>query len=162
MIKPKCSYAKRDLPKEPTSKCDLPAITCTSDNQGISCYVPRQNAEILKNVISVAANGDAPAFYQLNEFTILQDAYALKFTEKELNSSCYLYLTSLLQKILQKYNWNNKSGWTKVSQEFIYLPTYPNNKIAFDFMESFIKALEKGSIKSVVEFSEMKLNAYKK
>ncbi|MCR2061284.1 restriction endonuclease subunit S [Campylobacter helveticus] len=147
-IKPtKHAYAKGNLPTEPSAECDLPAITCTSANQGIACYMPRGGAKILKNVISVAANGDAPAFYQPHEFAILQDAYALRFRSEfmqdgaELSSLCYLYLTSLLQKILQKYNWNNKSGWAKVSKEFITLPVL-NEQIAFDFMESYIKALE--------------------
>ena len=147
-IKPtKHAYAKGNLPTEPSAECDLPAITCTSVNQGIACYMPRGGAKILKNVISVAANGDAPAFYQPHEFAILQDAYALRFRSEfmqdgaELSSLCYLYLTSLLQKILQKYNWNNKSGWAKVSKEFITLPVL-NEQIAFDFMESYIKELE--------------------
>ncbi|TNH34579.1 N-6 DNA methylase [Campylobacter helveticus] len=147
-LKPiKHTYNKGNLPTEPSAECDLPAITCTSANQGIACYMPRGGAKILKNVISVAANGDAPAFYQPHEFAILQDAYALRFRSEfmqdgaELSSLCYLYLTSLLQKILQKYNWNNKSGWAKVSKEFITLPVL-NEQIAFDFMESYIKELE--------------------
>lgn len=153
-LKPiKHTYNKGNLPTEPTEECDLPAITCTSANQGIACYMPRNGAEILKNVISVAANGDAPAFYQPHDFAILQDAYALRFKSEliqesvELSPLCYLYLTALLQKILQKYNWNDKSGWTKVSQEIISLPVLPKAEskgyqIAFDYMESYIKALE--------------------
>ncbi|MCR2101283.1 restriction endonuclease subunit S, partial [Campylobacter upsaliensis] len=153
-LKPiKHTYNKGNLPTEPTEECDLPAITCTSANQGIACYMPRNGAEILKNVISVAANGDAPAFYQPHDFAILQDAYALRFKGEliqesvELSPLCYLYLTALLQKILQKYNWNDKSGWTKVSQEIISLPVFPKAEskgyqIAFDYMESYIKALE--------------------
>ena len=131
-LKPiKHTYNKGNLPTEPTEECDLPAITCTSANQGIACYMPRNGAEILKNVISVAANGDAPAFYQPHDFAILQDAYALRFKSEliqeslELSPLCYLYLTALLQKVLQKYNWNDKSGWAKVSQEIISLPVLP-------------------------------------
>ncbi|MCR2104626.1 N-6 DNA methylase, partial [Campylobacter upsaliensis] len=151
-LKPiKHTYNKGNLPTEPTEECDLPAITCTSANQGIACYMPRNGAEILKNVISVAANGDAPAFYQPHDFAILQDAYALRFKGEliqesvELSPLCYLYLTALLQKILQKYNWNDKSGWTKVSQEIISLPVFLKHtskdyQIAFDYMESYIKA----------------------
>ncbi|EAK3666300.1 SAM-dependent DNA methyltransferase [Campylobacter upsaliensis] len=185
-LKPiKHTYNKGNLPTEPTAECDLPAITCTSANQGIACYMPRNGAEILKNVISVAANGDAPAFYQPHDFAILQDAYALRFKSEliqesvELSPLCYLYLTALLQKVLQKYNWNDKSGWAKVSQEIISLPillipslrgsetseaihktqqeskmdchevanaTSRNDErdyeIAFNYMESYIKALE--------------------
>ncbi|WP_333721508.1 N-6 DNA methylase [Campylobacter helveticus] len=167
-IKPtKHAYAKGNLPTEPSVECDLPAITCTSANQGIACYMPRMGAKILKNVISVAANGDAPAFYQPHEFAILQDAYALRFRSEfmqdgaELSSLCYLYLTSLLQKILQKYNWNNKSGWAKVSKEFITLPVL-NEQIAFDFMESYIKELEAERLQELEAERLQELEAYLK
>lgn len=150
------------LPKEPCIGYDLPAITCTSLNNGISCFVPRQNATIFKNCISVAANGDAPCFYQANEFTILQDAYVLKFKNEELNQNAYLYLTSLLQKALLKYDWSNKSGWNKVKDDIISLPVYADGQIAFDIMEDFIKAVEKEVIKNVVLYNEMKFKAYEK
>ena len=90
-LKPiKHTYNKGNLPTEPTEECDLPAITCTSANQGIACYMPRNGAEILKNVISVAANGDAPAFYQPHDFAILQDAYALRFKSELIQESVEL------------------------------------------------------------------------
>ena len=114
------------MPKESQNGYDLPAITCTTQNNGISCYVPKANATIFKNCISVAANGDAPAFYQPHDFTILQDAYVLKFKGEELSHLHYLYLVALLQKILAKFVWTNKSGWEKVKLEKILLPVLPS------------------------------------
>ncbi len=138
----KLAYKKSDLPENATQEYDLPALTCARENQGLSCYVPRNEATILKNVISVAANGDAPAFYQSQEFTILQDAYAIRFKDKELNSSQYLFLTTLLQKVLTQFNWSNKSGWERVKKEKILLPIDKQENIAFDYMESYIAELE--------------------
>lgn len=135
------------LPTQANKEFCLPAITCQTANQGVSCYVPKEGASIFKNMISVAANGDAPAFYQPREFTILQDAYVLKFKNYELTPLQYLYVTTALQKVLTKFDWSNKSGWEKVKQEFISLPVLPScneNKfeIAFEYMESYIKELE--------------------
>jgi putative flippase GtrA len=44
---------------------------------------------LLKNVISVSANGanSGVMFYQPNEFTVLQDSYAIRYKSKELNSN---------------------------------------------------------------------------
>ncbi len=138
----KLNLKKQILPKEQKGEYNLPAITCTTQNNGISCYVPRDNATIFKNCISVAANGDAPAFYQPHDFTILQDAYVLKFKDKELSHLHYLYLVALLQKVLAKFDWTNKSGWEKVKLEKITLPMDSNGEIAFDFMQSYIAELE--------------------
>ncbi|WP_104686949.1 restriction endonuclease subunit S [Helicobacter felis] len=137
----KHNYQKRFLPTEPTEGY-IPAITCTTQNNGIACYMPKEGAEVLENMISVGANGDAPAFYQSREFALLQDCYALKFKGQELNRVQYLFLVVCLNKMLAKYNWNNKSGWTKVSKEQILLPHTPNGEIAFEAMEAFIKELQ--------------------
>ncbi len=138
----KLDYKKQDLPDLADEIFNLPALTCTAYNNGISCYVPRNEATILKNMLSIAANGDAPAFYQAQEFTILQDAYALRFKNEELNSYQYLFLLVSLQKILLKFGWTNKSGWQKVKQEKILLPINTEGTIDFDFMENFIKNIQ--------------------
>ena len=151
----KLNLKKSTLPKETNGDYNLPAITCTTQNNGISCYVPREKATIFKNCISVAANGDAPAFYQQHDFTILQDAYVLKFKGEELNNLHYLYFVSLLQKILTKFDWNNKSGWEKVKQEIIELPISKDGTIAFEFMENYIKELEAERIKELEAYLQI-------
>lgn len=135
----KINYKKLDLPDTPDDIFDLPAVTCTAYNNGISCYVPSTKASILKNMLSVAANGNAPAFYHSGRFTILQDAYALRFKNKELQSNEYLFLLVLLQKVLLKFDWSNKSGWQKVKQESILLPVDLDGKPNWEFMQETIK-----------------------
>ena len=70
-------YKTSELPNIPTNECVLPALTAGIQNQGLNNYVPRDNATILKNVISISANGanTGATFYQSKEFTVLQDAY---------------------------------------------------------------------------------------
>lgn len=138
----KLRYKKADLPSNKINDFVLPAITCTTENNGISCYVKKENATIFKNCISVAANGDAPVFYQSNEFTILQDAYVIDFKDKKLNKKENLFFTALLKKALKKFDWANKSGWERVKNENILLPTTQNGEIDFEFMESFVAELE--------------------
>ncbi|CRF47055.1 restriction enzyme BcgI alpha chain-like protein [Helicobacter heilmannii] len=137
----KHNHQKRLLPTKPTEGY-IPAITCTTQNNGIACYMPKEGAQVLKNMISVGANGDAPAFYQPREFALLQDCYALKFKGKELNRLQYLFLVVCLNKVLVKFNWNNKSGWAKVSREKILLPFAKSGQIAFEAIEVFIRELQ--------------------
>lgn len=157
----KLTYKKIDLPSTPNDTFNLPAVTCTTYNNGISCFVPRNEASILRNMLSVAANGDAPAFYHSGEFTILQDAYALQFKNKELNSNEYLFLLVLLQKILLKFDWTNKSGWQKVKQESILLPIDKQDKPDWEFMQETIKQTQKqvlATLKLYEKLQTMKSN----
>ena len=147
--------------KVKTKIADLPATTCSNSNQMLTCYVPRKGATILKNCISVTANGDATCFYQPNEFTILQDSYAIK-AKNECSENVYLYFVAVLQKVLKvKYSWTNKSGWNKLKNDTIWLPINPEGEIDFDYMEKYISAIIKTKIKNVVLEINKKLELYK-
>lgn len=124
------------------NKGDLPATTAILSNNQIGKYISRENATILKNVFSATANGFGKVFYQPKEFTVLQDSYAFKFIDKSIKiEKIHSFIVASLNKIYSKYNWGYKSGWNKVKEEQIKLPT-KDHKIDFDFMESFVAELE--------------------
>lgn len=157
------------MPNIPTNECVLPALTAGIQNQGLNNYVPRDNATILKNVISISANGanTGATFYQSKEFTVLQDAYAIKwiYTDEKLSDNSYIFLTSSIHKtIYGNYEWTNKAGWERIKNDKIKLPT-KNGKIDFDFMESFIAELSaylKVSGYDNYELSDEELDALQK
>lgn len=139
-------YKTKDLPSQPKDEFVLPALTAGIQNQGLNNYVPKEGATIIKNVISISANGanTGATFYQNKEFTVLQDSYAIKwiFTDKDLTDSQYLFLVGSISKtIYGNYEWTNKAGWERIKNDKISLPTQ-NGEIDFDFMEKFISQLE--------------------
>lgn len=121
----------------------MPALTAGTSNQGLSCYCKKEYATILKNVISVASNGAAGTmFYQPNDFTVLQDAYAIEFKGKVLSSKEYLYFLIFLQKSASgRFDWSNKAYWEKVKDLDFYIPRIGDN-VAFEYMERYIEELE--------------------
>ena len=136
-----------------TEQYNLPARTATTQNQGLSCFVPRNDATVLINKISVSANGDFSAFWHDEEFTILQDSYALEGNGFELNREKALYIISAMQKALsKKYNWENKPCWNKIKNENIYLPATYDNEIDFELMENQIKKLADKQIEELERY----------
>ena len=131
----KLPYKAGDLKEN--SKCDnmIPVLTAGIENQGLAYYAQKEKATILKNVISVSANGanSGAMFYQPYDFTILQDSYAIKYKEKDLNESEYLYMLTVLQKVIKNnYDWTNKAGWNRIKTLKIELPINPDESINFD------------------------------
>lgn len=153
IIKP-LPYQTAQLPKEKTPTHELPALTAGILNQGLNNFVPKENATILKNVISISANGanTGATFYQSHEFCVLQDAYAIEFIgDKKLNDKEHLFFVCAISKVIynnSKYEWTNKAGWNKVKNELISLPLKPTantqtiDDIDFHFMEKFIAEIE--------------------
>lgn len=109
-----------DLSPKKTADFTLPVLTAGIENQGLNNYAPRDNATILKNVISISANGanTGATFYQNKEFTVLQDAYAISFKGEYIpNDNQYLFLTSAITKsIYGSFAWTDKAGWEKVKK----------------------------------------------
>ncbi|WP_052076865.1 restriction endonuclease subunit S [Veillonella montpellierensis] len=133
-----------DLSPNKTKDFNLPVLTAGIENQGLNNYAPKTGATILKNVISISANGanTGATFYQNKEFTILQDAYAIDFKKDFLlTDNQYLFVVSSISKaIYGNFAWTDKACWTKVKDEKIQLPQ-KNGEIDFEFMESFVAEL---------------------
>ncbi|GIN62529.1 hypothetical protein J27TS8_25220 [Robertmurraya siralis] len=151
----KLPYKAKELPKEPTGKYILPCLTSSFMNQGLNYYAPEENATILKNVISIPSNSDVyRAYFQSREFTVLSDAYAIKwiYDDKELSKNQYLFTVTCINEVtdLPKYSYKNKlGGWNVVRNKFINLPI-KNNKPDYEFMETLISAIKKLVIKDTV------------
>ena len=158
-------YKTKDLPSKITENYCLPALTAGIENQGLNNYVPSDGATVLKNVISISANGanTGATFYQSREFTVLQDAYAIQwiYNDNALTANQFLFITSCIAKtIYGNYEWTNKAGWERIKRNIIFLPQTSDGKIDFDFMESFIAELEVERVAELEVERVAELSAY--
>lgn len=162
----KLPYKAKELPKQPIDDCVLPCLTSSFQNQGLNYYAPKAGATVLSNVISIPSNSDVyRAYYQSRDFTVLSDAYAIRWKgEIKLSPNQYLFMVMCINKVtdLPVYSYKNKlGGWNTVKEESIRLPE-KNGRIDFDLMETFISAVKKLAIKDVVLYSDRKIVATKK
>lgn len=162
----KLPYKAKDLPKQQIGEHSLPCLTSSFQNQGLNYYAPRTGATILKNVISIPSNSDVyRAYYQSAEFTVLSDAYAIRWKNKKMpiTDNQYLFMVMCINKVtdLPIYSYKNKlGGWNVVCKKDILLPT-KNGEIDFEYMETYIQAIKKMAIKDVVTYADRKIAATK-
>ena len=162
----KLPYKAKELPKQPTDDYILPCLTSSFQNQGLNYYAPKSGATILSNVISIPSNSDVyRAYYQTRDFTVLSDAYAIrwKIKEIELSPNQYLFMVMCINKVtdLPIYSYKNKlGGWNVVKNKNIKLPE-KDGKIDFALMGTFISAIKKLTIKEVVLYSDQKIASTK-
>lgn len=154
------AYKVNDLKGRHDKKYCLPALTAGIENQGLSCYVPRENATILKNVISVSANGanTGAMFYQPNDFTVLQDSYAIKYKHEtsKITENIYLYLITTLQKVIRgNYDWSKKAGWERIKKCEIVLPVINESgdigSIDYKYMDDYIMVHKKIAMQKLLK-----------
>jgi len=157
----KLPFKADELSKEMTGNYILPCLTSSFRNQGLNYFAPKDGATILKNVISIPSNSDIyRAYFQSNEFTVLSDAYAIRwiFNSDKLLPNQYLFAVQCINKVtdLSIYSYKNKlGGWNVVKNKYIQLPT-KNDKPDYEIMEILISAIKKLVIKDVVLYIDKK------
>jgi hypothetical protein len=158
----KLHFKANDLPKEKIGEYTLPCLTSSFQNQGLNYFVPKDGATILKNVISIPSNSDIyRAYFQSKDFTVLSDAYAIKwmYDDLELSHNQYLFTVPCINKVtdLNIYSYKNKlGGWNVVKDKYIQLPI-KNNQPDYKLMDTLISAIQKLVIKDVVLYTDKKL-----
>lgn len=162
----KLPFKAEELPKEMTENYTLPCLTSSFKNQGLNYFVPKDEATILQNVISIPSNSDIyRSYFQSNEFTILSDAYAVRWIldDVKLLPNQYLFAVQCINKVtdLPIYSYKNKlGGWNVVKNKYIQLPT-KNDKPDYELMTTLISAMKKLTIKNVVLYLESKQETIK-
>ena len=161
----KLPFKADELQKEPTDKYILPCLTSSFQNQGLNYFAPKDNATILKDVISIPSNSDVyRAYFQSREFTVLSDAYAIEwiYDDMKISPNQYLFTVPCINKVtdLSIYSYKNKLGsWNVVKDKYIILPM-KENKLDYKIMENFISAIKKLLIKDVVVYVNDKMKIY--
>jgi len=158
----KLQFKASELPKEQTDKYTLPCLTSSFNNQGLNYFVPKDEATVLKNVISIPSNSDIyRAYFQSQDFTVLSDAYAIQwiYDDMQLSNNQYLFTVPCINKVtdLKIYSYKNKlGGWNIVKDKYINLPI-KNKKPDYKIMQTLISAIQKQVIKDVVLYVDKKL-----
>lgn len=118
-------------------------------------------------MISIPSNSDVyRAYYQSRDFTVLSDAYAIRWkdTNADITGKQYLFMVQCINKVtdLPIYSYKNKlGGWNVVKNKFIMLPV-KDGEIDFAYMDVLISAIQKHAIKDVVLYADRKIKETKK
>ncbi|MGP1359211.1 restriction endonuclease subunit S [Campylobacter sp.] len=155
----------RDISKIQTSEFDLPLVNAKDGDNGIMYYGRKrdfQSASMTIDIVNDGAVSTGNVYAQPQETGVLYNAYLVKPKTKNAHKELLLFFATSMQKSIKyKFGYENKAGWNKVKNEFIFIPTL-NDKIDYEFMENFIKAIEKLVIKNVVLWADKKIEATKK
>ena len=79
-------------------------------------------------------------FYEPFEFIASDHITHLK--NDKYNKYIYLFISCILNRLKEKYNFNREINDKRISREKILLPTNKNNQPDYGYMEQYIKNLE--------------------
>ena len=73
-----------------------------------------------------------------------------------------MYIAGILSKLPKLFSYNNMATWNKLKTIEISLPVTSDGDINFDYMERYIRAIEKLAIADVVKYKDKVVKTAKK
>ena len=142
-----------------SSEFCVPVVYAKFGDNGIMYWGRKNQFTTYENVISIVYNGAIAAgkVYAQEELTgILAESYFIQYKYKRVPFRANLYMAQVIEnKIYPIYSRENLAIWNeRVENEIIYLPVTADGEPDFDYMERYIRAIEKLTIADVVKYKD--------
>ncbi|WP_172930041.1 restriction endonuclease subunit S [Streptococcus sp. 3874] len=135
----------------------LPFVMAGVTNTGVVRHIGNKMTIFPKNSLTIDIFGNV--FYRNYEFSASDDV-GVYWNDEEYSEHSMLFLASSIQKsLVGKFDFGNKLRSSKSHDLLVKLPTL-NNKLAFSYMENYIKALEAERIETLEAERIETLEAY--
>lgn len=136
-----------DVSLDRTEEFSLPLVNAKHSNNGIMYYGRESDFASAEMTIDIVADGAASTgdvYPQPQRTGVLYNAYLVKLKNKTKESKWVLFfLSSVIEKsVKQKYGYDNKCTWDKVSSEYIKLPSTPSGEPDWHYMEMYMRGVE--------------------
>ena len=139
-----------------------PYVARSSNNNGIRGYI-NQETVFLNDACTISFGQDtATIFYQERPYFTGDKIKIMTYKHNELTQELACYLLTVMRKAFQNFSWGQTSFNENVLSEVeIQMPINKAGEIDYDFINTFIRAQYKKSIKDVVDWKD-KIIATKK
>lgn len=163
----KDNFNKReDTSTVPNQEFCVPLVNAKLGDNGIMFYGRKSEWDTQEMCIDVIQNGavaTGKVYAQPHSVAILWDAYLIKPLQDVISEETLLYLTKCIEKITrEQFSYDKKATWERVKTCEITLPVTPDGEPDFDYMERYIRAIEKLTIADVVRYKERVIDTTKK
>jgi hypothetical protein len=142
-----------------------PYVTAGSKNNSIQTYIS-YDKNLIEKGNSIMIGGKSMVITYQNKDYYSNDSHNLALypiNKLAQNEIIQLFLVvSLKKSLIYKYHWGDSISKKKIKKDIISLPINDKEEIDYIFMETYVKAIEKISIKSLIEYKNEIIKSIKK
>ena len=141
----------------------IPYVTASESNNSIVTYISYNKDSIEQgNSIMIGGKTLVVTYQEQDYFSNDSHNLALYLKNKSRTVQNQLFLVSCLYKNLKhKYSWGDSISNKKIKDDTVWLPVTDDNEIDYDFMETYIKAIEKKVIQKVITWKDGEMKTLK-
>lgn len=139
----------------------LPYVSSTAFNNGVDGFIGNnQNVRSFANCLTLANSGSVgSAFFHAYRFIASDHVTSLE--REGLDKYAYLFMIPMINRLSEKYSFNREINDERIKREKLLLPVNENGNIDFEFMSSFMRALENDALKVALKHLNTRINVNK-
>ena len=149
---------RRDTSTAPNEEYCVPLVNAKVGDNGIMFYGRKSDWNTQEMCIDVIQNGavaTGTVYAQPQPVGVLWDAYLIKPNTEVKSIEALLYMAKCIEKITkEQFSYDKKATWNRVKVCEISLPVTSDGDIDFDYMERYIRAIEKLAIADVAKYKD--------
>ena len=146
---------RRDTSTVPNEEYCVPLVNAKFGDNGIMFYGRKSDWDTQEMCIDVIQNGavaTGTVYAQPQPVGVLWDAYLIKPVAEVKTTEALLYMAKCIEKITkEQFSYDKKATWDRVKLCEVSLPVTSDGNINFDYMERYIRAIEKLAIADVAK-----------
>ena len=132
---------------------NMPFVGASEMNNGITTFTCSKNESLDSNVLGVNYNGSVGfSFYHPYKAIFSDDVKRVKWLDTSRNNKyTLLFLSSIISQQKCKFAYGYKFNAQRMKRQKILLPICSDNTIDWQFMEEYMKHVEKQILKPTIE-----------
>lgn len=158
----------RDVSTVQSLDYNLPLVNSKVGNNGVMYYGKSSewnSTNLAIDIIQDGAVGAGMVYAHPDSVGCLYNAYLIRWKDDSDNITpeVVLYFATMIRKAVRgNYNYQRKATWDRVQENDFLLPVTSDGQIDFNYMQNYIRAMEKQTIEGVVEYKDKVIEETKK
>ena len=137
---------------------ETPYVSSTAANNGVDNFIGNsKGVRTFENCLTLANSGSVGSTF-FHHYTFVASDHVTALILEKPNKYIYLFLSGIIRRLEEKYSFNREINDKRIQREKILLPVNSDGLPDWQFMEDFMKQIERDKIAAVLSYYNNSLN----
>jgi len=137
---------------------ETPYVSSTAANNGVDNFIGNSKGiRTFENCLTLANSGSVGSTF-FHHYTFVASDHVTALILEKPNKYIYLFLSGIIRRLEEKYSFNREINDKRIQREKILLPVNSDSLPDWQFMEDFMKQIERNKIAAVLNYYNNSLN----
>ena len=139
----------------------MPYVSSSAVDNGVDNFISNtEHVRMFGDCLTLANSGSVGATFY-HPYTFVASDHVTKLQSSTINKYAYLFIATIVARLGEKYGFNREINDKRISRETILLPATPDGTPDWQFMEDYMREVEKKLLSQALPILQERISNYK-